>query len=127
MTSLEGWELWNEPDWTWNTAAAGSFDAGWVRTYQAVRALDAVTPIVGPSISVYNYAFMASFLAYAKANNALPNVITWHQLTTGSSSGVGANVADFKALQQRRPAGEGCAQLRGRLGLRRTRLGHAGA
>src|SRR6266700_1700912 len=49
-TNIDGWELWNEPDWTWNTAAAGSFDAGWVRTFQAVRALDSVTPIVGPSI-----------------------------------------------------------------------------
>jgi len=42
---------------------------------------------------------MASFLTYAKANNALPNVITWHQLTTGSYGNVAANVADFKALE----------------------------
>jgi hypothetical protein len=98
-TNIDGWELWNEPDWTWNTAAAGSFDAGWVRTYQAVRALDSVTPIVGPSISTYNHAWMAGWLAYAKASNALPNVITWHQLTTGSYSNVAANVADFKALE----------------------------
>jgi hypothetical protein len=98
-TNIDGWELWNEPDWTWNTAAAGSFDAGWVRTFQAVRALDSVTPIVGPSISVYNHAWMANWLAYAKANNALPNVITWHQLTTGSYASVAANVADFTALE----------------------------
>jgi hypothetical protein len=98
-TNIDGWELWNEPDWTWNTAAAGSFDAGWVRTFQAVRALDSVTPIVGPSISVYNHAWMANWLAYAKANNALPNVITWHQLTTGSYANVAANVADFTALE----------------------------
>jgi Carbohydrate binding module (family 35) len=98
-TNIDGWELWNEPDWTWNTAAAGSFNAGWVRTYRAVRALDSVTPIVGPSISAYNHAGMASFLAYAKANNALPNVITWHQLTSGSSSNVGGNIADFQALE----------------------------
>lgn len=52
-----------------------------------------------PSISVYNHAWLASFLAYAKANNALPNVITWHQLTTGSYSDVAADVADFKALE----------------------------
>src|SRR5450756_339088 len=98
-TNIDGWELWNEPDWTWNTAAAGSFDAGWVRTFQSVRALDSVTPIVGPSISVYNHAWMANWLAYAKANNALPSVITWHQLTTGSHANVAANVADFKALE----------------------------
>src|SRR5450755_3806196 len=98
-TNIDGWELWNEPNGTWNTAAAGSFDAGWVRTYQAVRALDSVTPIVGPSISIYNHAWMAGWLAYAKANNALPNVITWHQLTTGSYASVAADVADFKALE----------------------------
>jgi len=98
-TNIDGWELWNEPDWTWDTAAAGSFDAGWVRTFQAVRALDSVTPIVGPSISVYNHAWMANWLAYAKANNALPNVITWHQLTTGSYASVAADVADFTALE----------------------------
>ena len=98
-TNIDGWELWNEPDWTWNTAAAGSFDAGWVRTYQAVRALDSVTPIVGPSISIYNHAWMAGWLAYAKASNALPNVITWHQLTSGSAGAIAANVADFKALE----------------------------
>lgn len=98
-TNIDGWELWNEPDWTWNTAAAGSFDAGWVRTYQAVRALDSVTPIVGPSISVYNHAWMANWLAYAKASNALPNVITWHQVTTGSYASVAADIADFKALE----------------------------
>ncbi len=98
-TNIDGWELWNEPDWTWNTTAAGSFNSGWVRTFQAVRALDSITPIVGPSISVYNHAFMASFLAYAKANNALPNIVTWHQLTTGSYSSVGADVADFQALE----------------------------
>jgi NAD(P)-dependent dehydrogenase (short-subunit alcohol dehydrogenase family) len=44
VTNVDGWELWNEPDWTWDTAAAGAFNAAWVRTYQAVRALDAVTP-----------------------------------------------------------------------------------
>ncbi len=98
-TGVDGWELWNEPDWTWNTAAAGSFNAGWVRTYQAVRALDPYTPIVGPSISAYNHAWMASFLAYAKASNALPNVITWHQLTTGSYGSVAADVADLRALE----------------------------
>jgi hypothetical protein len=43
---------------------------------------------------------MAGWLAYAKANNALPNVITWHQLTTGSYASVGANVADFEALEK---------------------------
>jgi hypothetical protein len=98
-TNIDGWELWNEPDWTWDTTDAGSFDAGWVRTFQAVRALDTVTPIVGPSISVYSHAWMADWLAYAKANNALPNIITWHQLTTGSYATLASQISDFTALE----------------------------
>jgi hypothetical protein len=97
-STIDGWELWNEPDWTWNTAAAGSFDAGWVTTYNAVKALDPTTPIVGPSTSVYNHAWMSNFLTYAKAHNALPNVISWHELTSWTS--IPGDVADYRALEK---------------------------
>jgi hypothetical protein len=96
-STINGWELWNEPDWTWNTASAGSFDAGWVTTYNLVRAKDASTPIVGPSTSVYNHAWMSDFLTYAKAHNALPDVVSWHELTSWTS--IPGDVADFKALE----------------------------
>ena len=96
-TNIAGWELWNEPDWTWDTAAAGAFPAGWVRTYQAIRAVDAVTPIVGPSTSSYNHNYFSSFLTYAKANNALPQVISWH---AWSATGITADVADYRALER---------------------------
>ncbi len=38
--NISAFELWNEPDWTWDTAAAGPFDAGWARTFNEVRADD---------------------------------------------------------------------------------------
>jgi hypothetical protein len=98
-STVNGWELWNEPDWTWNTNAAGAFNAGWTRTFQAVRALDASTPIVGPSISIYNHAWMLSFLQNAKATNTVPNVISWHQLTSTQYSTIGTNVADVNAIE----------------------------
>ena len=40
-SNITGWELWNEPDYTWNTGAAGSFNAGWVTTFRRVRAAPA--------------------------------------------------------------------------------------
>jgi hypothetical protein len=98
-STVDGWELWNEPDWTWNTSAAGAFNAGWTRTFQAVRALDPSTPIVGPSISIYNHSWMLSFLTNAKATNTVPNVISWHQLTATQYSTIGANVADVDAIE----------------------------
>jgi hypothetical protein len=97
ISNINGWELWNEPDWTWNTSAAGDFNAGWVRTFREVRAKDALTPIVGPSTSVYNATFMRSFLTNAKANNALPDVICWHELTAASN--IAGDIAAYRALE----------------------------
>ncbi|MBP2708389.1 hypothetical protein JOL79_31885 [Microbispora sp. RL4-1S] len=96
-TNIVGWELWNEPDWTWNTSAAGAFSDGWTRTFRAVRALDAATPIVGPSISYYNRSWMSSFLTAAKAANTLPDIICWHEL--GSPNNIAADIADYRALE----------------------------
>jgi hypothetical protein len=98
VTNVVGWELWNEPDFTWNTNAAGDFNAGWVRTFQRVRALDTVTPIHGPSITGWNLNWMRSFLTNARNNNALPDVVTWHEL--GSTTAViAAHVAAYRALE----------------------------
>ncbi len=98
VTNIEAWELWNEPDWTWNTSSAGSFNAGWVRTYQEVRSKDATTPIQGPSISYYNGTTMNSFLTYAKANNALPTIISWHEL--GGQGGIAADISAYRTLEK---------------------------
>ncbi|MEU7939439.1 CBM35 domain-containing protein [Microbispora bryophytorum] len=98
VTNVIGWELWNEPDGTWNTSAAGSFNDGWTRTFRAVRALDTTTPIVGPSISYYNHSWLSSFLSSAKAAGTLPDVICWHELG-GDPSTIAAHIADYRALE----------------------------
>jgi hypothetical protein len=97
-TNIAAWELWNEPDWTWVTSAAGSFDAGWVRTYQEVRGLDSITPIQGPSTSHWDASYMTDFLSYAKAHNALPDVISWHEL--GGPGSIAQDVAACVALEK---------------------------
>ncbi|KAB8183562.1 hypothetical protein FH610_020505 [Microbispora catharanthi] len=97
VTNIEGWELWNEPNWTWNTSAAGSFNDGWTRTYRAVRALDTTTPIVGPSIAYYNRSWLSSFLSSAKAAGTLPDIICWHEL--GDPTAIAAHIADYRSLE----------------------------
>ncbi len=94
VKNIEAWEIWNEPDWTWDTANAGPFNDGWVRTYQEIRSKDTSTAIQGPSISVYNESYMSSFLTYAKAHHALPDIISWHEL-----SGQGRIAADISAYR----------------------------
>ena len=99
-TNIRGWELWNEPDWTWDTAAAGSFDDGWTRTFRLVRSLDPVTPIVGPSDSYYSHDRMLSFLTHARDTNTLPDVIVWHELTDMDWNSFDDHVADYRAIER---------------------------
>jgi hypothetical protein len=98
-TNIRGWELWNEPDWTWDTAAAGSFNAGWTRTYRLIRSLDSVTPIVGPSDATYNHNRMLSFLTNARDTGTLPDVIVWHELTDMDWNSFDDHVADYRAIE----------------------------
>jgi len=99
MTNVHGWELWNEPDWTWDTAAAGSFNDGWTRTYRLVDSLDPVTPIVGPSYAVYDHDRMLAFMTNAKNTNTLPDVIVWHELTNMDWNSFDDHVADYRAIE----------------------------
>ncbi|MFF5302060.1 RICIN domain-containing protein [Streptomyces sp. NPDC013161] len=96
-TNIGAYELWNEPDWTWDTTNAGAFDAGWARTFKEVRAKDSTTPIQGPSHSAWNQSWMTTFLTDAKASGTVPDVIAWHELQ--GSSGIAAHVAAYRSLE----------------------------
>ncbi|MET7684022.1 RICIN domain-containing protein [Streptomyces sp. NPDC005423] len=96
-TNVSAYELWNEPDWTWNTSAAGVFDAGWATTYREVRAKDANTPIQGPSHSAWNQSWMSTFLTDAKASGTLPSIVSWHELQ--GAQNIAAHVAAYRSLE----------------------------
>jgi hypothetical protein len=98
VSNVVGWEVWNEPDYTWNTAAAGDFNAGWTRTVQRIRTRDTVTPIVGPSYASYETAKMRAFLTNARNTGTLPDVMIWHELNH-SSAAIAGNVAAYRALE----------------------------
>ncbi|GAA0994098.1 CBM35 domain-containing protein [Subtercola frigoramans] len=98
-TGVDGWELWNEPDWTWDTTKAGSYLDGWTRTFRLVRLKDASTPIVGPSYSRYDHQWLLDFLTRAKADGTLPDVISWHELDDGVWNSIDEHVADYRAIE----------------------------
>lgn len=100
ITNIQGWELWNEPNWTWDTARAGSFNDGWARTFQRVRAGDPGTPIVGPSFSHWDPNYMRDFLSAAVATGTVPDIMCWHELGLGAARYVEANVAAYRAMEQ---------------------------
>ncbi|MGW2821088.1 RICIN domain-containing protein [Streptomyces sp. NPDC001443] len=95
--NISAYELWNEPDWTWDTANAGAFDAGWSRTYKEVRAKGGTTPIQGPSYSAWNQSWMSTFLTDAKASGTVPDVVAWHELQ--GSQDIAAHVSAYRALE----------------------------
>ncbi|MFD4559148.1 RICIN domain-containing protein [Streptomyces sp. NPDC058469] len=96
-TNVGAYELWNEPDWTWDTSAAGAFDAGWATTYKEVRAKDANTPVQGPSYSAWNQSSMSTFLTDAKASGTVPDIVSWHELQ--GSQNIAAHVAAYRSLE----------------------------
>ncbi|HYQ66837.1 carbohydrate-binding protein [Actinophytocola sp.] len=98
VSNVAAWEIWNEPDWTWNTAAAGDFNAGWTRTVQRIRTRDTVTPVAGPGYSGWNANSMRAFLTNAKNTNTLPDLVIWHELNH-SSAAVAGDVAAYRSLE----------------------------
>lgn len=94
---VAAYELWNEPDWTWDTTNAGAFDAGWARTYKEVRAKDTKTPVQGPSYSAWNQSWMRTFLTDAKASGTVPDIVSWHELQ--GSRDIAKHVAAYRALE----------------------------
>lgn len=97
LSNWDGYEIWNEPPDTW-PAANGDFNTLlWKPTYDLLRAQDPGIRIIGPSFSYYNSTRMSDFLKFAKANNCLPDVVSWHQW--GSGGFVGA-LENYRALEK---------------------------
>lgn len=97
LSTISAWEPWNEPDWTW-PSAAGSFTDGWTRTVQRLKADMPGAVILGPSISYWNPTYIRNFLTAAKAAGTLPDVICWHELS--GSAGVTDHVTAYRAMEQ---------------------------
>lgn len=78
------WDIWNEPNITlfWNRPQSQYFEL-WRRTYQRLRAEMPGTVIVGPSCACVpstSHAWWNQYLDYIKANNVVPDTISWHSL-----------------------------------------------
>ena len=93
-----GYEIWNEPPGTWQTAYGDWNTVLWKPTYNLIRSLDAGAKIVGPSFSYYDHTRMSNFLTFCKSNNCLPDVVCWHELCCGSG-GIPGHISDYRSLE----------------------------
>ena len=78
------WDIWNEPNISlfWNRPQSQYLEL-WRRTYQRIRSELPGTAIVGPSCACVpstGYAWWNQFLDYVKANDVVPDIVSWHSL-----------------------------------------------
>ncbi|MEV0431270.1 RICIN domain-containing protein [Micromonospora sp. NPDC050495] len=102
------WDIWNEPNITlfWNRPQSQYFEL-WKRTYQRIRATFPNMLIVGPSFAGVpsTGGWWTQYLDYVKANNVLPDIISWHSLPGDPVSNVATanQTLDSRGIAHQRP------------------------
>ncbi|MBA4865825.1 cellulosome protein [Streptomyces sp. PSKA54] len=100
----------NEPDWIWyglNTKDPAAYEknrdrflADWKTVYQRIRSQDPDARIAGPNEAYYDKRLLPDFLTFAKANDVLPDVMTWHELSPDSLRYFQSNYDHYRALEK---------------------------
>ncbi|AUG81786.1 Ricin-type beta-trefoil lectin domain protein [Kitasatospora sp. MMS16-BH015] len=94
---------YNEPDLNWfrgmgsNAPALANFNAEWLQTYTFIKGIWPTARLAGPNSAGYTDYSFSGFLKFCKANNCLPDVVTWH--TLGSPAGVRSTVDAYRAVE----------------------------
>ncbi|GAB3805829.1 hypothetical protein GCM10027605_32610 [Micromonospora zhanjiangensis] len=102
------WDIWNEPNITlfWNRPISQYFEL-WKRTYQRIRTAFPNMLIVGPSCACVpgNGGFWTQYLDYVKANNVVPDIVSWHSLPGDPVSNVATanSTLDSRGIAHPRP------------------------
>ena len=103
------WDLWNEPNLGifWNRTQSQYFEL-WRRTYQRVRAAFPDQLIVGPSfagVPSTTNTWWNQYLDFVKANNVVPDIVSWHSLPGDPVANVAAANAtlDPRGIPHPRP------------------------
>ncbi|MFE5812623.1 cellulosome protein [Streptomyces sp. NPDC056479] len=100
----------NEPDQIWyrlDVSGQAEYEANrdrffqdWKAVYRRIRAIDPAARIAGPNEAAYHSRLLRDFLAFARRENVLPQVMTWHELDSGSLRDFQAHYDDYRALER---------------------------
>jgi hypothetical protein len=94
---------YNEPDGNWfgglvgDPAKLAAFEGEWLQTYRFIKGIWPQARLAGPNYYAYHPAEMKGFMQFCKANNCLPDLVTWHELSVPST--VRPDVAAYRALE----------------------------
>ncbi|MFF4055414.1 CBM35 domain-containing protein [Streptomyces sp. NPDC001668] len=105
------WVPFNEPDGIWYqglgssdtatyTSTRDRFESDWATVYKKIRSIIPNARIAGPNETHYDARLMRDFYPWAKANNVLPDVTTWHELDPGSLANFESNLAAYRTIEK---------------------------
>lgn len=97
------WTIFNEPDGNWYQDWANKkekFFADWTRVYRTVRSVLPKARITGIGETKYRADHLREFLTYAKANNVLPDITTWHELGPDSLALYRGHYQDYRNIER---------------------------
>ncbi|MFI6274780.1 CBM35 domain-containing protein [Streptomyces sp. NPDC050988] len=100
----------NEPDQIWYNLGTSNqaqyeinrdrFFKDWKTVYQRIRAIDPDARIAGPNESGYHTRLLTDFLTFAKRENVLPQIMTWHELDSSSLRNFQGNYDSYRAIEK---------------------------
>ncbi|NUT94036.1 MAG: beta-xylosidase [Saccharothrix sp.] len=103
------WDIWNEPNITifWNRPQSQYLEL-WRRTYQRIRTEFPNHLIVGPSLAGVpstSPGWWTQYLDFVRANNVVPDIISWHSLPGDPVANVAAanSSLDSRGIPHPRP------------------------
>lgn len=94
--NMFGTAEWSYDRTSWRTDPHRYFGA-WRDIHRLIKELDPGARIAGPNTCLL-YDEVRGFLEFAKAQDVLPDVITWHELTTPDE--IRTSVAKYRALER---------------------------
>jgi hypothetical protein len=99
MDNVYGYEIWNEPQWTWQDSWGDYFEM-WDRTYRLIRELDPDTPIIGPSYDRDYEAGLREFMTHVAEADTVPDIVSWHELGPESGLDVEEHIGMYRDIER---------------------------
>ncbi|WZO35233.1 hypothetical protein MRBLWS13_002925 [Microbacterium sp. LWS13-1.2] len=92
----------NEPDWIWYadwSTRKDQFLSDWSAAYDLIQSIMPGVRVAAMGDSYWHADRTRDFLTYAKANDQLPDVFTWHELCDCSLQYFPGNLATYRAIE----------------------------
>ena len=97
--NIYGYEIWNEPQWTWN-ASWGDYYEMWDRTYRLIRDVDPDAKIIGPSYDRDYVRGLREFMMHTVEAGTVPDIVSWHELGPEEGLEVEQHVEYWRSLER---------------------------